>query len=1272
MASSPRPSGRVPVLLLGLVVLVVLLSGAVPLPSLVGASTNAVAPRAPSAPPVPSAARPHLAGLPSNPCTAGYPSYAFYGKANAVAPPLPALYYQTPCLLADPSATAGWHDEVHATYSSSTPGTGSRVEIPLVLPWDSSALDQASLYSDFSVGMVVSGDNSSVDNQSYVQVYFEPNSTTYTYTALATVWSLRLTSSATCDGLSFTWNNSYACEQELLGSSSPLLLSTGISGGHPVNVTFVGRPRSMTDPLTVYVNDSYDAINTSVTLNSTSTGGVLLAPAYNASCAVQCYLNWTQGAFGLGVEIGLCYGVCNSYSYSGAEYADPLTLLPPESWNGSAYASQYPTFATESVSGACQGVAPTQYACPVNAQTGYYPEFTFNGSQMNFGAPPNWSLSDFGGTGQQFQTSGTATDLNPEFIFSVENSSRGGFLLAGQSLNVTAQAGVFGNFSGLSLAYTLPNGATGNLTMSLVNGTSSYGGWKGSIPTTGGNGGIDYRLWATDRGGATIVSPARGSYVVERVSTLPTFTVALTTSPSTCGGVVLNGSSYTSGQTARILPGTYLLNATLCYPYVFGQWVAGKGAVVTGSAHATILITANTTLEGEWSYVRPYDTVELAFSNSICGTIVLNNTNYASSATPTAVSILDASSVTLTESGCAGYGFSGWLVQSAGAHPDPGNLTVLGSSLTVRGNGTITLTVVATSSAVVVTFLTVPGNCGGILYRGAGYTNDTQLWVPLSTPEAIHEDPCANYGFANFTTTGGVTVSAGHLTVTGTGTVTEENYLLTLVTLQTSPSWCGGINFDNILYTNGSLLNLTPNSYHSAYAVACTTPLYHFVGFAVSGGVTIIGNNVTVNSTGTLTANFQPGPPTTWLGFETNPSDCGGVLFEGKEYVDTNYTYVSPSTQYTISPVACPGFGFVGWFTTGGVAVTGHLAYVNSSGSVKAIFHPLDPVYLYTQPESCGEIVLDGTTYTNGATAQLPVEYTVSLAARSCAGYGFVSWQNTSDGLVGNGTVTILAATILTAIFAPLHYGVTVLVTPSDCGGVVVGNAEYFNGSTLALLAGHYFYRPEPCSGDYPTNLTLSGGLRLNPNATELSVSGAGVLAITYGPVPPSVTLSALPGSYTGYPVSFDAVVAVPVPPFNYSFLWNFGDGATQTTAGNSTSHEFAHTGVYRVAVTVHDPYGRVASANVSVTVTAPPAAVVTYNLSTFDWGIILGTILLVGLLVLVGRRRNRPPAEEEGPEGPVAAPPEESYDGPDFPKVEEPSAFSPDPPSSTSTSEQP
>jgi PKD repeat protein len=55
------------------------------------------------------------------------------------------------------------------------------------------------------------------------------------------------------------------------------------------------------------------------------------------------------------------------------------------------------------------------------------------------------------------------------------------------------------------------------------------------------------------------------------------------------------------------------------------------------------------------------------------------------------------------------------------------------------------------------------------------------------------------------------------------------------------------------------------------------------------------------------------------------------------------------------------------------------------------------------------------------------------------------------------------------------------------------------------------------------------------------------------------------------------------------SYFWSFGDGATQTTTGPTTTHAYNAPGTYRATLTVTDNDGQTASAEQLIEVTSAP-----------------------------------------------------------------------------------
>jgi PKD domain len=1256
-------SARMAVLVL---LLLVLLIGALPLTGDLSISSRPAAAAAPLA-----VVPPTIASHPSHPLPPGAApwcpaivgcDYTVFGAADyTIAPPFPNPYNGliTPFPLDNPNPSTGYfHDEVHATFSSPVAGSGERMTLPFILP-NNTCECVAGSYADFSVGLVLDGDTTSIDNQTYLDVYFSPLTDGTGYAVSAAVWALYNNNSAhPCQAIHLTWNGNNSCEDSILtGGPNGDLLGESVLGGSVVNVTFIGTYQSV-NGIDIFVNQS--STSTDYTLNVTQSNvGYPLYPAYPSACIDSCVLNWSS-LFGVAFSADLCdAGGCDSYIETDLNESAPATILPPLYYTGGAYTGQYSGLSTQSLSGACFSSTPGTI-CPSNpSNVPAYPIFTFNGTALNLGVVEPWTTETFGGASTEFDLTGYPRDWTPEWITPVTNDSLGGYIATGSPVTVDAQVQALGTTASVTLNYSLPDGTGANESMTLVNGTmgSSQHGTAGdawytaTIPGTGGNGKILYRVFTEDYAGVTIARPfvGIGAFTVKR-GPIPTFVINITISNPTCGSVDLNHTAYTNGTAAFLEPGTYPISAQVCYPYVFGSWASSGSLMLPTTASGAITVSGNGTIEGVWAYVRPFDTVTVGLVG--CGTLYLNGTAYTAN---NSVLLLDRENYTIGQSACGGSVFAGWTVSSESI------MDVLGTNLYLQGNGTLTANFVSASTAFKVEFLTEPSVCpgGGVLFRGVGYTNAEEIDLTGGVPYPFHQLPCTGFGFEEFQETSGITIASGTITATSDGIVTEVNYALTLVTIVTDPAHCGSVLFDNVSYTNGGVTNVTNNSVNSAYATACAG--YYFTGFEPSGGLTVLGNQITVNGSGDLVASFFRGTPQTFVAFLTNPGGCGSILFNGVDYTNGEYTDVAPNTPWTLVANPCAGRGFVSWGSSGGITITGNTANVGVvGGSIIANFNPLEPLKLYTTPSNCGAIDLAGQLYPSGSTASLPTFVTVPVEGIPCPGYGFSLWHNTTDAILNGNELTLEGAGYLTAVFTPLSYNLSFFVSPPTCGGLGFGGVEYFNNSSTVVLGGTYPIDPDPCTGDTVLGWNVTGNVTvLDDNVT---VSGNGSVLVEYGPAPLAVTLSAPAGtsSYAGQGIEFEATVAVPVPPYDYNYTWNFGDGSTANTPANFTSHTYAQPGVYKVEVKVVDPYGRVATANATVTIVAA-TGVQGITLTLPAVGLLVGVLVVVLVVLLLARRR--PPSPEAAPESgvpPTATP--LSFDRDSDTKAQEPSTVSSEP----------
>jgi hypothetical protein len=1190
------------------------------------ATTNhAASPAAPAAVTAgtPSGALPTAAPVAAITCT---PFYPVYTSVNGLYPPLPKYSQQSPCKISD--------DQVHATFSSSVSGSGSAVLFPIHLPGNGTD-DPATTYAQFDLGMVVQGNPTSVDGQSYAELDLTPGNNQSTgavdWDLSVAIWSLEV--NTTCgSGLNFTWQTHYGCVVNDVRNGAGADLETDVPGNTSANVTFVGSPTRSSQPLSIWFNDTTSAkYSTRWTANVSSTGNQSFQPYFSTACPDTCDLNWSMG-FGLGLGAELCDSYsCFSYNATTQLATVPFEVGSPEFWTGLSYAGDYRYVTTESSTGACGSVGGVP-PCGASAEVGEYPMFTFNGTTLQFGGNYSWATENFGGVLAQFNGYATGTDFTPLFLDMLTNSSRAGYVVPGLALNVSVRAQDLGTVSFVNLSYQVPGGGLTNHSMRLISGTSSDGIYNASVPAAGANGTISFRTEAGNRAGATVFLPPLGSPALTVVrSAIPTVSALLGVTPPTCGGVSVNGTALQpNGTVVDLSAGTYALRASGCYTYDFTGWhTTGGLSVPAGAGPSTeILLHANGTVTATWVYVVPHDVVDVAFSPHGCGEVVLNgSTIRAASAGP--VPLLDAATYSLSDVSCGGHSFSGWQVSN------PTNLSILGDFLTLHGNGTLTATFVPTSTSAPVLFVTAPAYCGGVLVNSVGYVDNESLNLVMGDSYPIAADPCSGWGFnGNVTTSGSVVVQGGRLGVSGPGVVTYSYYKLTLVEVLTNPGNCGGINWDGTFEANGAILNVTNHTVHSILAEPCAG---HYVeGFQLTGGVTLSGTVLTVSGPGSIEAVFRAGTEQFFVGFITQPLGCGAVEFDGSAYSNSEYADVLPDSEHTVSAVPCTDYGFVGWSVSGGVTIVGSDAYVNQSGSIEAIFHPLVSVTIETTPSTCGAVLVAGSSYISGTIVLLAEDASYPVNPAPCLNYVLTTWETSGGATIANGTLTLTATAIVVAQYIPAVYHVAVYIDPGTCGQVSINSVSYANNSSVGLTAAAYPVSSQVCPGYELISWETSGGLSLS--AGSLDVQGSGNLTELVGPVPPTLSLSAPTSIGVNSPSYFTATVATPVPPFNYSYSWNFGDGSQATTPSNFTSHSYGSPGVYRVTVTVTDPFGRTANASENVSVVAGPGAAY-FGIGPLGIALIVvaAAVVVLGAGVSVVRARRPPPGESTGTSGNVS-----------------------------------
>ncbi len=1114
-------------------------------------------------------------------------------------------------------------DQVHLSLISNATGSGDHFQIPLLLPGPTGpgGRTESLAYTQFSVGIIVGGDPRSEWGQSFAEVSFAPQGAGSTYDANVSLWSLvnsTIYLGGGCPGLNFTWNSSYYCELQDLGSGGGISLGNGLPAGEWANVSFVGNP-SGSAGLLLWVNSS--TAHDSYRFNATNTGTFTFEPFFDSSCST-CVLHWGTD-FGNGLLFDLCpnalptaSGECNSYNASRWLGLPLPTFGSPEFFRNGTYQGDFLALDTESTSGACTQQVPNDSVAQCLGVSGpnggdyYYPFFAFNGSQVEFGINNPWDVSDWGGPLAQYSSLAISAELSPLLLESVTNNSRGGYVLPGASILVNSTWALWGTKLNATLHYQTPAGGWMAIPMIGPKSGGPSGLYQASIPS-GSNGTLHYWVSATDQAGGTVSS---SNYTVVR-GPLPHFYLQVTTSPVGCGQVVLNGTIYNASGAIGLYPGTYPLRATGCPSYAFNRWNATAGISVGPNLTAdngTVTVSASGTLDAMWSFVRPRVNVTLISRPGTCGPIYLNGSYFSNG---TNVTLGWNLTVPVRPPTCGMEAFSGWNVS--------GPLLLEEDTLIPLGNGTLTAVFLNRSGTYSVTLQSNPATCGGIQYAGAAYGNGTVL-TALPGTYPVAPSPCSTYALQNFSTEGNVSLSGHMLTVHGSGTLVENNYPLTEITFLTYPSFCGAIIWDGVSYRNGSRIVVQNDSIHSVSVSPCFGT--YLLALTGTGGVNLTGTLVHVNASGELFASFANGAPSAFVGFVTEPSSCGYIVFGGVRYDNSNYTQVPIGSVWNVSEGSCANYGFVGWSTTGHITWSGGIAYINGSGTLVATYSLIVAVTLLTQPGGCGNIVLGGVSYPDGATAFVPEHLPMSLAAVPCPFFDFTGWVNSSGAnLLSSTRVEFSSGAQVTAQFTRVMYILSLRAGIGECGSLQVAGVTHPVPSQLPFTEGNYSFFAIPCPGWYGSNVNVTGNVTLN--RSTLWVYGNGTLVAHFALLSLQVNLVANPSGFVGGTFLFLAQLGSLPSHDLISYQWNYGDGTpVSLTVKDLGTHVYLHTGTFQVTVKVMDTLNRTATASVVISVYATASTSRSAWISLGQLVTVLGAaaVLLAGVS-LWKRRRDRP-----------------------------------------------
>jgi hypothetical protein len=353
--------------------------------------------------------------------------------------------------------------------------------------------------------------------------------------------------------------------------------------------------------------------------------------------------------------------------------------------------------------------------------------------------------------------------------------------------------------------------------------------------------------------------------------------VYVETNPGTCGGVILNGTTYTNGVYVPVENhSAYTATAFSCAGHYLDAFTAAGGLTLSGSF---LTVNGSGTLLAVSLAGSPTIFVDFVTAPASCGTVVLGGVPYANGAF---VTLAPGTVATIQEVPCANYGVVGWSVS--------GLITIVGGQAYLNGSGAIT----AIFGALVPILIdTVPADCGATVIGGVPYANGATATLVEGSNYTITAAPCAHYTLSDFESSPYVQIANDSIAPNGPSTITAVfvPIVYTVRTLISGPG-CGTVDLAGAPLRNGGSVGLVAGNY-TLSATACPTST--FGGFGTTGGLSVVGDQLAVDAGGNLSASFVPVFPTLTLGGSTAAFVGGTALFYASVAVpvaSTGYTYI--------------------------------------------------------------------------------------------------------------------------------------------------------------------------------------------------------------------------------------------------------------------------------------------------------------------------------------------------------------------------------------------
>jgi len=535
------------------------------------------------------------------------------------------------------------------------------------------------------------------------------------------------------------------------------------------------------------------------------------------------------------------------------------------------------------------------------------------------------------------------------------------------------------------------------------------------------------------------------------------------------------------------------LTATPAADATFTGWSGG----CSGTGPCTVVVNGAVMVTADFA-LRKYD---LTVSRAGAGTGTVTSAPAAIDCGATCTAAYDAgTSVTLSASPAAGSTFAGWsgggctgtaacVVTMTAATSVTATFDPILYTLTVTRTGTGTGAIASSPPGItcgadcseayaqgsVVTLGATPG-AGSLFtgWSGGGCTGTGTCTVTMAAATAVSAD----FALAPFALT---VTRAG----TGTGTVTSSPAGITCGTDCTEA------------YSNGTSVALTAGA-----AIGST-----FTGWSGSGCTGTGTCTVTVNAAIAVTATFTLNTYTLTVAKAGTGSGTVTSSPAGISCGATCSDVVSHGTTVTLTAAPATGSTFTGW-TGGGCTGTGTCTVVMTAAtSVTAAFTLNTYALTVTLGAGTGSGSVAsapaGITCGSDCSEVYPHGTSVTLTATPAAGSAFSGWTGACSG-TGPCTITMTAATVVTATFAIATFPVTVAIGGTGSGAV---------SSPAGISC------PAGCSTTVSAGTAMTLTASPSPGSTFTGWSGggcAGTGTCTFnGNAPTAVTATFTLSSYT-------------------------------------------------------------------------------------------------------------------------------------------------------------